>query len=95
MASGLVLAVVFVEVALHLLGPRLPGLYNLATFQRYHEVYGFFHRPGARGWVRSAELTSYVQINSRSLRNREIAVPKPPGTYRIMLMGDSFVEDGH
>ena len=92
MSFGLVLAVLTIEVVLHLLGPRLPGLYNLATFQRYHEVYGFFHRPGARGWVRTSEYTSYVQINSQGLRDREIAVPKPPGTYRVMVMGDSFVE---
>jgi len=80
------------EGTLHLIGPLLPGLYNLATFQRYHPVYGFFHQPGARGWIRSEEFTSYVQVNSRGLRDRETTVPKPDGLYRILMLGDSFVE---
>lgn len=80
------------EATLHLIGPMLPGLYNLATFQRYHPIYGFFHQPGARGWVRSEEFTAYVQVNSRGLRDRETQIPKPAGTYRIILLGDSFVE---
>jgi hypothetical protein len=77
---------------LHLLGPRVPGLYNLATFQRYHPEYGFFHRPGARGWIQTPEYTSYVRMSSQGLRDREIPVPKPEGTYRLLVLGDSFVE---
>src|SRR4051794_7794493 len=80
------------EGTLHLIGPLLPGLYNLATFQRYHPVYGFFHQPGARGWFRTSEFTSYVQVNSRGLRDRETTLPKPDGLYRILMLGDSFVE---
>ncbi len=89
---GLALGVLCAEGALHVLGPRLPGLYNLATFQAYHPIYGFFHRPGARGWVRTDEFTSYVQINSRGLRDREVAIPKPAQTFRLLVLGDSIVE---
>jgi hypothetical protein len=89
---GLALALGGTELAMHLLGPSLPGLYNLATFNRYHPDYGFFHRPGARGWIKTPEYTSYVQINSRGLRDREITLPKPNGTYRLLVLGDSFVE---
>jgi hypothetical protein len=89
---GLVAALAMTEATLHVIGPRLPGLYNLATFQRYHPIYGFFHPPGARGWIRTDEFTSYVQINARGLRDRETEIPKPAGDYRILLLGDSFVE---
>ena len=92
MTLGVVLALVAAEVGLFLLGPRLPGLYNLATFQRQHPTYGFFHQPGARGWTRSSEFTAYVQINSRGLRDRETVIPKPAGTQRLLVLGDSMVE---
>ena len=78
-----------------MLGPRIPVLYSLAsiaTFQTYHPVYGFFHRPGATGWIHTPEFSSHVQINSRGLRDREIDPIKPPGVFRLLLLGDSFVE---
>src|SRR5687768_12378584 len=81
---GLVVALLVGEMVLRLLGPRVPGLSGLtsiASFQTYHPIYGFFHRPGAAGWIRTPEFTSYVEINSRGLRDREVAIPKPPGTF--------------
>ena len=92
---GLALALGIAEAALRILGPRVPALSSLtsiATFQTYHPVYGFFHRPGAAGWIHAPEFTSYVQINSRGLREREIEPSKPPGTFRALFLGDSFVE---
>lgn len=95
LAFGLLIGLVFVEVVLRVLGPRLPvvhGLTSIATFQTYHPVYGFFHRPGASGWIETPEFTSYVSFNSRGLRDREIELPKPPGGFRVLVLGDSFVE---
>ena len=93
--AGLVLALGLAEAALRILGPRVPALSSLtsiATFQTYHPVYGFFHRPGAAGWIHTPEFTSFVQINARGLREREIEPIKPPGMHRILVLGDSFVE---
>src|SRR5262245_52491237 len=92
---GLLIGLVAVELVLRLLGPRLPlvhSLTSIATFQTYHPVYGFFHRPGASGWIETPEFTSYVSFNSRGLREREIEPNKMTGAYRVLVLGDSFVE---
>jgi hypothetical protein len=48
-------------------------------------------RPDTSGWFRK-EGEAYVSINSRELRDRERPVAKPPGTYRIVVLGDSYAE---
>ena len=48
-------------------------------------------RPGVEGWNR-IEGEAYVKVNSRGLRDREHALPKPGGTYRIAVLGDSYAE---
>src|SRR3954469_7158452 len=43
------------------------------------------HRPNSEAFLMGVE----VKINSLGLRNREISPKKPPGTYRIVVLGDS------
>jgi hypothetical protein len=92
---GVLVGLVMVEAVLRLLGPRLPLVHTLtsiATFQTYHPIYGFFHRPGASGWIETPEYTSFVSFNSLGLREREMEAAKPAGTFRVLVAGDSFVE---
>ncbi len=48
-------------------------------------------RPNAEGWWRE-EGNAYLRINSAGLRDREHAKQKPPNTFRIAVLGDSFAE---
>ena len=52
---------------------------------------GYALRPGAEGWWKREGLT-YVKINSHGFHDREHTIAKPPDTFRIAVLGDSFVE---
>jgi len=38
----------------------------------------------------TVEYQNSVKISSQGLRNRQVPIPKPKGTYRILALGDSF-----
>lgn len=90
---SLVLALVATEVIIRLVLPAPPMLGH------FDPLLGLSLRPGAEGWWRR-EHTAWVKINS--LGHRDVERPwkrdargnwiKPPGTRRILLLGDSFVE---
>src|SRR5437762_1953744 len=65
--------------------------FSYAAFWSPDEVAGGRLRPGAAGWNRT-EGEAYVQINSQGLRDREHSLDKPPGVYRIAVLGDSYAE---
>src|SRR5215208_6669636 len=90
--GGLLLGLVMVEAVFRMAGPNVPLDLTMARFQVYHPVYGFFHRPGASGWLRTSEFTSFVKFSTQGLRNPEVVVPKPPGVFRVLVLGDSVVE---
>jgi hypothetical protein len=53
--------------------------------------------PGRRGWwtQEDREFLVPVQINRHGLRDVEREFTKPAGTFRILVLGDSFVEAMH
>lgn len=60
------------------------------------ERFGVFHIPNAEGWWVNIEapneFQTFVRINSKGLRDREYSYGKPPGTLRILVLGDSFAD---
>jgi hypothetical protein len=49
-------------------------------------------RPNAVGRYKTLEFDTDYAINSLGLRDHEYTVPKPPRTFRILMLGDSFTE---
>ena len=61
-------------------------------YTEYDPLLGWKHRPGARAQYERREYTTEVAINSRGLRDRERAYTAAPGTFRVLALGDSFIE---
>jgi lysophospholipase L1-like esterase len=91
-ALAALLPLLLLEAAVRTFGPFLPGSYRLGGFIRSDPVYGYFHVASAQSWIRASEFVARVTTNSIGLRDGEVALPKPPGTYRILAVGDSYVE---
>jgi hypothetical protein len=87
---ALLLGSVLVALALGEALLRLGG-FSYPSFWQPDEVTGSRLRPGANGWIRN-EGVAHIRINSRGLRDREHALPKPPDVYRIAVLGDSYAE---
>jgi hypothetical protein len=82
---GLGTGLLLVEVGLRLVGYSYPEFYTSDARR------GYSLRPNMEGWYRK-EGEEYVRINSLGLRDREHALPKPPNTFRVAVLGDSYVE---
>jgi lysophospholipase L1-like esterase len=65
---------------------------TLADYTEYDPLLGWRKRPGARLAFRRREYAVDFALNSRGLRDPERAYEAPPGTTRILALGDSFVE---
>lgn len=83
---GLVLGLSLLE-----LGLRAAGVAYAGSFYENDLVRGWGLRPGAHGWG-IGEAKQYVRINSDGFHDRERSIQKPPGTLRIAVLGDSYVE---
>ena len=84
-AVSLTVGLLIFEVFLRAIGFTYP------VFYQPDEVRGYALRPGMEGWYHK-EGEAFVRINSDGLRDREHSKTKPPGVFRIAVLGDSYAE---
>ncbi len=83
---GLVLGTFLCEIAVRLAAPMPPAFSWLRSDGLV------LHAPGMRATYFRQEFRTDVEINSFGLRGTEIAVEKPAGTLRVLVLGDSYAE---
>lgn len=83
--AGVVAAFLIAEAVVRIAGLAQPDLYTWAP----HRGWGL--KPDASGWQRD-EGAGFIRVNSAGFRGPQWTVAKPPGTFRIAVIGDSFTE---
>lgn len=86
LSFGFVLGFLLLEVLVRVLYPQS------AVFRQRNEFFGQSHVPNLRGWSIGREFKVWTEINSKGLRDVEHDYKKPPGVFRILILGDSFAE---
>jgi lysophospholipase L1-like esterase len=66
---------------------RLPN-----RFYEAHPRWGHSHLAGAEGRIHGTEYDVQIHINELGLRDEAHPYEKAPGVWRILILGDSFVE---
>jgi hypothetical protein len=90
--AALLLPVLLLEVLFRVAGPFLPGNYDTGVRLVRHPVYGHYHPPSHDLWIQRDEFTTHIHTNAAGQRGPDVPLAKPPGTFRILVLGDSFVE---
>ena len=88
-AAGLAAGLLLCE---GLLGWWKPQVSRQPSVWRFDDRLGWHHVPGASGWMRRPEFEVEMRINAEGLRDRSYPVDRRPGSWRLLLFGDSFVE---
>ena len=71
-------------------GLRIFGI-SYPVFETFHFERGKSLKPEKKGWYRK-EGQAYIEINSAGFRDVEHVHEKSNGTYRVAVLGDSYVE---
>ncbi len=75
-----------------LLAQFAPQVRRMPRIWQYDATLGWAHVPGAVGTMVTPEFRVEMAINTAGLRDREIPRERPPGGWRLVALGDSFVE---
>lgn len=86
-AASLLLALGGLEIAARSLAGR-PAEPIAAQYTEFDPLLGWRHRRGARARFPQGDYA----INSLGLRDRERSLDAAPGTFRLLVLGDSFAE---
>ncbi len=81
---SLTLSLSLLEIGLRLFAPQPVVFFDLGEIYRYDEELGYTLEPNA------TSLSAGITINSHGLRDYEVSLAKPAGTFRILALGDSY-----
>jgi lysophospholipase L1-like esterase len=70
----------------------LRGLSGEHSLRMPHPTRGWSLEPNGSSFQRTRDYGVLVETNALGLRDRPHAVEKAPGTFRIVVLGDSFIE---
>ncbi len=98
---GLLIGVVVLETSLRIYywatDRQLFQLKPVRTTLKFYdnEIFGSALVPNQKGWFvpHTREYFTWVEVNSSGWPDVGHTIEKPKGTYRILLLGDSFVEN--
>ena len=88
--AGLAVALLLAEAIVRFVRPPESG--SSHRFRVPHPVLGWVLEPGASYLNQMGDGNTIVTYNSRGWRDREHDLEKPPGRFRIVVLGDSFME---
>jgi hypothetical protein len=94
-AFGILLPLGGLEVALRIYDATRPAPPELpASFWRPERPYGWLHVPNMEGryFDEHGEFSVTAKISTQGLRDVDHAFEKPAGVFRILLLGDSYME---
>lgn len=80
------------EAILRIAGVSYPSFGGKRQFFTWDPYTGVALRPGAEGMMATEGAENFARISSQGLRDREHERQKPPNTFRIAVLGDSFAE---
>jgi lysophospholipase L1-like esterase len=88
----LIMTLALLESSLQLIGSPPIETDHQWLFVEHDASRGWRNIPNAEGDYVTAEYSVRLQYNARGIRGPERSYAKPPGTYRIVVLGDSFIE---
>ena len=91
-ALAILLPLLALELAFRVAGPFLPGNYDTGSYLVRDARYGHYHPAGYDGWTRRDEFVVHVRTNAERQRGPLVPFERAPNTFRILVLGDSFVE---
>jgi len=88
--AGLLVPLLLAELVFRFAGGAAPGDYQTDELTVASSLFERQNLVSHAGWKHTSEFSTYVRVNSHGLRGPEIPYEKPPGTFRVLVVGDSF-----